>query len=63
MTLNYCKFNYIAVGYYMIFYCNMKKNLIHCRELAVWNWHTGKCYEFKVDTRFKHSIIRVSCYL
>ncbi|KAA3676156.1 uncharacterized protein DEA37_0005184 [Paragonimus westermani] len=27
-------------------------------ELALWNWHNGKCLEFKLDTRYHHVNIK-----
>ncbi|KAF5394802.1 hypothetical protein PHET_10135 [Paragonimus heterotremus] len=27
-------------------------------ELALWNWHNGKCLEFKIDTRYHHVNIK-----
>ncbi|KAK4468587.1 hypothetical protein MN116_007546 [Schistosoma mekongi] len=27
-------------------------------EMAVWNWNDGKCLEFKMDTRYRHTYIK-----
>ncbi|TNN11013.1 WD repeat-containing protein [Schistosoma japonicum] len=27
-------------------------------EMAVWNWNNGKCLEFKMDTRYRHTYIK-----
>ncbi|CAH8592377.1 unnamed protein product [Schistosoma intercalatum] len=34
-------------------------------EMAVWNWNDGKCLEFKMDTRYRHTYIKShqTCYL
>ncbi|CAH8618303.1 unnamed protein product [Heterobilharzia americana] len=34
-------------------------------EMAVWNWNDGKCLEFKMDTRYRHTYIKShqTCFL
>ncbi|CAH8864205.1 unnamed protein product [Trichobilharzia szidati] len=34
-------------------------------EMAVWNWSDGKCLEFKMDTRYRHTYIKShkTCFL